>query len=86
MMNEYADCYFCGGVVAEQRIVREVWWHGRLHLIEEVPVGVCAQCGQQVILPPVAREIDAMLNGSLAPDHVVQVPAFCYRSRDLVPA
>ncbi len=86
MTAKYPDCFFCGGEVTERCLAREVWWQGRLHLIEEVPVGACAQCGQKVILPEVARAIDALLSSNLAPDHLVQVPAFSYRHRELAPA
>lgn len=83
MTREYSDCYFCGGEVKEQRIAREIWWQGALHLIEGVPVGVCQQCGQKVILPEVAKVIDKMLAGEVSPDHFVQVPA--YQFRDVEP-
>jgi YgiT-type zinc finger domain-containing protein len=67
MKRQYSDCYFCGGEVKEQQITREIWWQGKLHLIEEVPVGVCQQCGQKLILPDVAKLIDRMLAGEVSP-------------------
>jgi YgiT-type zinc finger domain-containing protein len=76
MSPEYSDCFFCGGAVRERRVNREVWWQGRLHLIEEVPVGVCGQCGEKFLRPAVAKAIDRMLAGEVAPDHLVQVPAY----------
>jgi YgiT-type zinc finger domain-containing protein len=76
MPADYSDCYFCGGAVRERRVSREVWWKGRLHLFEEVPVGVCDQCGERFIRPAVAKQIDRMLAGAVAPDHLVQVPAY----------
>ena len=82
-MNEYSDCYFCDGEVTEQRIARELWWRGRLHLIEDVPVGVCCQCGQMVVLPQVAKTIDGMLASDRAPEHFVQVPAYAFRQPEL---
>ena len=81
---KYSDCYFCGGELKEQHIDREVWWHGRLHLIQGVPVGVCQQCGQKVILPQVAKVIDRMLAGDVPPDHFVRVPAYCFGEDQLV--
>lgn len=84
MTHHYSDCYFCGGEVREQRIAREVWWKGKLHLIEDVPVGVCQQCGQQVILPNVAKAIDKMLAGEVTPDHFVQVPTYRFSEVEYV--
>jgi YgiT-type zinc finger domain-containing protein len=78
MAGEYSDCYFCGGEVVGARIDREVWWKGRLHLILGVPAGACKQCGQKVILPEVAKEIDRILQGSIAPERIVQVPSYRY--------
>ena len=84
MPNEYSDCYFCGGEVKERHIAREVWWRGKLHLIENVPVGVCGQCGEKVVLPAVARVIDKMLAGELSPDQFVEVPSFRFREPEPV--
>jgi YgiT-type zinc finger domain-containing protein len=82
MAGKYSDCYFCGGAVEEQRTTREVWWHGKLHLIENVPVGVCRQCGEKVILPPIAKAIDCLLAGDMAPDAFVQVPRYHFREAE----
>lgn len=79
MANQYSDCYFCGGEVVERPIRREIWWKGQLHIIENVPVGVCRQCGQKVILPAVAKVIDRLLAGAAPPDAVLQVPAYQFR-------
>lgn len=84
MAHPYSDCYHCGGEVKERTVAREIWWKGKLHLIENVPVGVCQQCGEKVILPDVAKVIDQMLAGELSPDHFVQVPTFQFRETELV--
>ena len=85
MSRRYSDCYACGGEVKEQRIAREIWWERSLHLIENVPVGVCRQCGEKVILPEVAKVIDKMLEGEVSPDHFLQVPAYRFREVESVP-
>ena len=51
LQHVYSDCFFCGGEVLEKLLSREVWWNKQLHLIDNVPLGVCSQCGQKVILP-----------------------------------
>lgn len=84
MSANYSDCFYCGGTVQEQRIDREVWWHGKLFLIEAAPVGACQQCGQKVVLPAVAKQIDQILSGQSPPDDLVEVP--CYRFRESEPA
>jgi YgiT-type zinc finger domain-containing protein len=84
MAGRYSDCYFCGGMLVEERVTREIRWQGELFLIENVPVGVCQQCGEKVILPAIARTIDAMLSGEKSPDGFVQVPTFRFRETESV--
>ena len=84
MADKYSDCYFCGGEVIEERVPREIRWQGKLFLIENVPVGVCQQCGEKVILPVTARAIDQMLSGETSPDGFVQVPTFRFRETERV--
>ncbi len=84
MAGKYSDCYFCGGQVVEERVAREIRWRGNLFLIENVPVGICRQCGEKVILPAVARTIDQMLSGEKSPDGFVQVPTFRFRESECV--
>ena len=78
MPGSFPDCYFCGGEVRESRIVREVWREGTLSIVEDVPAGVCGQCGEKYIAPTVARQMDALLSADAPPDHVVQVPAYSF--------
>ncbi len=74
----YSDCFFCGGAVEEQLIAREYRWKGQLFIIENVPVGVCAQCGEKVIKPEVAKAIDQMLQEKRKPAKIIQVPVYEY--------
>lgn len=77
MNRSYSDCYFCGGSVEERLIQRDVWWEGRLVVIEKVPAGICRQCGEKVILPEVAKKIDAVLQRPGSPEKEISVPVFC---------
>ena len=84
MASQYSDCYFCGGEVQEQRIARDVWWRGKLHLVQNVPVGVCRQCGEKVVLPEVAKTIDQMLAGQVLPHEFVEVPTYRFHEAEPV--
>lgn len=79
MTSKYSDCYFCGGEIEERKIDREVWWQDDLYVIKDVPVGVCRQCGQKVILPGVAKQIDQILAGAGAPDEIMRVPSYRFQ-------
>ena len=84
MTRTYSDCYFCGGEVTEQHITRQIWWEGSLHLIENVPVGVCRQCGQKTILPDVARRIDDFLARETEPAEYARVPVYRFPDPETV--
>ena len=82
MPNKYSDCYFCDGEVDERQINREIWWHDQLYVIKDVPLGVCRQCGQKVILPHVAKKIDKLLSGDTPPDEIMQVPSYNFEESE----
>lgn len=78
MRHQYDDCYFCGGVVEEQLVPREIRWKGELLVFENVPMGVCTQCGEKFLRPEVAKTIDATLESAQPPVRILQVPVFQY--------
>ncbi|MDI6770913.1 MAG: YgiT-type zinc finger protein [Anaerolineales bacterium] len=80
MKCQYNDCYFCGGVVEERLLPREIRWNGKLLVFENVPMGVCGQCGEKFLRPEVAKMIDAALESSKRPSRVLQVPVYQYQS------
>ncbi len=62
--REYADCYFCGGEVTEKNINVLRHWKGHLLLIENIPAGVCNQCGEQYFWSNVSEEMDRIMQSS----------------------
>jgi YgiT-type zinc finger domain-containing protein len=78
MTRQYSDCFYCGGVVEEHRLPREVRWQGQLFIFEDVPLGVCAQCGEKVLKPEVAKSIDRVLQEQKQPTRMIQVPVYQY--------
>lgn len=79
MKHQYDDCFFCGGVVEERRLPREIRWQGKLLVFEDVPMGVCTQCGEKFLRPEVAKKIDAMLQSMKRPSRTLQVPVYQYQ-------
>ena len=77
--NKYSDCFYCGGVVVERLMPRELRWGSRLFIFENVPMGVCAQCGEKFLVPKVAKSIDKMLRRKGKPTKTVQVPVYQYK-------
>ena len=80
MTNEYSDCYYCGGVVTEKQMPRELRWHGQLFIFEDVPMGVCTQCGEKILKPEVAKAIDLVLHEKKKPTRTIEIPVYHYES------
>lgn len=78
MTRYYSDCFYCGGAVEERRLSREVRWQGQLFIIENVPLGVCIQCGEKVLTPEVGKGIDQVLQAKKQPAKMIQVPVYQY--------
>jgi YgiT-type zinc finger domain-containing protein len=78
--KKYSDCFYCGGVVEERLMPREVRWEGQLFVFENVPMGVCMQCGEKFLVPQVAKSIDSMLQRPWKPTKTLAVPVYEYKS------
>lgn len=78
MKKEYSDCFYCGGKVKEKLMPREVRWKDKLFIFENVPMGVCNQCGEKFLKPDVAKSIDKVLKKKKKPNKTVQVPVYEY--------
>lgn len=76
MQNQYSDCFYCGGIVEEKLMPREIRWDNQLFIIENVPMGVCGQCGEKVIKPKVAKVIDQIIEEEREPNRTIQVPVY----------
>jgi YgiT-type zinc finger domain-containing protein len=75
----------------EQMIKQDFWVHGELIVIDNVPAGVCPQCGAKVVQAEVGRRIAALLGNAeriaKAPRMVVPVVRLDeYAPRTIIPA
>mgnify|MGYP001581950212 FL=1 len=80
MKRKYGDCFYCGGAVEERLMARELRWQGQLFIFENVPMGVCTQCGEKVLMPEVAKGIDQILQEKKKPTKTIQVPVYQYKA------
>lgn len=78
MSKKYSDCFYCGGAVEERLGRRELHWKGKLYIFENVPMGVCTQCGEKVIKPAVAKSLDRILLKNQKPEKEIKVPVYSY--------
>jgi YgiT-type zinc finger domain-containing protein len=58
--HEYANCSFCGGSVEEQLVSVDYRTKAGLVIIENVPAGVCRQCGEQYYTAEVAKAMERL--------------------------
>jgi YgiT-type zinc finger domain-containing protein len=73
-MKPYDDCIYCGGGVEEQRLAIDYRHHGQLFIMENVPVGVCRQCGERFLTADVVKELEQLATRQDAPVATVAVP------------
>ncbi len=74
-MNIYADCSFCGGNVVEAKVQKVCFWGDRLTaIIDNVPAGVCRQCGERYYKSQVLKQVEDILKTKRG-FHPVTVPA-----------
>lgn len=60
-MYDYGECHTCGEQMEERRIKQDLWIKGKLIVIEDVPAGVCLQCGEKVVKADVGRWLAALV-------------------------
>ncbi|MGH7165070.1 MAG: type II toxin-antitoxin system MqsA family antitoxin [Nitrospiraceae bacterium] len=60
-MYDYGKCHVCSGKIRPQRISQDFWIRNRLIVIEDVPAGVCPQCGEKVVKAEVGRRLAAVI-------------------------
>lgn len=75
MTNKYDDCFFCKGRVAERRVQKDCWWGDKfIAIVDNVPAGVCEQCGERYYRAEVLKEIEKMLKEVGKMTDTVSVP------------
>ena len=57
-MHKYGDCSFCGGEVKGEKVELVYQYKGELYIFQNVPAGVCQQCGEKYLTAKVAKEIE----------------------------
>ncbi len=61
-MSHYDVCTYCGGMVEEHLVTKACWWGEELvAVVENVPAGVCVQCGERYYKANVLKQIDDLL-------------------------
>lgn len=73
------QCEYCEGTVRERIIDREPISHHRgIAVLENVPVGVCEQCGAHYYAASVLKRVESILTSPTPPGRTMQVPVETY--------
>jgi YgiT-type zinc finger domain-containing protein len=73
-MHKYGDCSFCGGRVKSDKVELVYQYRGRLYIFQNVPAGVCEQCGEKYLTAQVAKEIEHRIQTKEKWDKTITVP------------
>jgi len=62
----------------ETKVTYTLQHAGRFFIIEHVPARVCEETGEQYFSPETVERIQAIVQGSKAPDKVIETPVYEY--------
>jgi len=62
IVYNYGECEICNTPIEEKNIHQDFWIKDKLVVIENVPTGVCPQCGEKVVNAEVGEYIAQLLN------------------------
>jgi len=78
-MKPYGDCVYCGGEVVERLERVDYRVHGQLFILENVPTGVCRQCGEQFFTAEVVRHMEQAVKEATGPVATIPVPVIAMK-------
>lgn len=75
----FADCSFCGGRVREMPVAVDYRTGDKLVIVEDVPAGVCEQCGEQYFTASVAKALEGLAQSEEAIQRTAVTPVRVFR-------
>ena len=73
-MHKYGDFSYGGGEVNEDKVELEYRYQGKLFIFQNVPAGVCQQCGEKYLTAKVAKKIEHRIQTKEKWDKTISVP------------
>ena len=61
---DYGECEMCNTHIQEKFVKQDFWIRGELVIVEDVPAGVCPQCGEKVVNAEVGRWVMELIGNS----------------------
>jgi YgiT-type zinc finger domain-containing protein len=81
MMTEFwtgETCEYCGGKIVEKRVSLHRKVKEKYILLENIPAGVCTQCGTRYYAANVLKTIEASIRGRQKAVREVVVPIYAW--------
>ena len=69
-------CECCGGPIVERRVTLHRKVKGSYVLIEDVPAGVCTECGMRYYAANVLKTIEETVRGRIKAQREIVVPVY----------
>lgn len=73
---EGETCEYCGGDIVEKRVTLHRKVKGQYVLIEDVPAGVCMECGTRYYAANVLKTLEASIHGRRKAEREILVPVY----------
>ncbi len=73
---ENETCEYCGGKIVEKRVTLHRKVNGHYVLLEDVPAGVCTECGMRYYAANVLKTIEESMRGRKKAGREVVVPVY----------
>lgn len=73
---EGETCEYCGGRIVEKRVTLHRKVKNKYVIIEDVPAGVCVECGTRYYAANVLKTIEASIRGRRKAQREVLVPVY----------
>ncbi len=82
---DYGKCDICNTPLEEKQIKQDLWIKGKLIIIEDVPAGVCPQCGEKVVKADVGLWMTKLIEDSdrISKAPKISVPAIKFDPEEL---
>lgn len=58
---DYGACHVCGEKMIARVIKQDFWIKGQLIVFENVPAGLCPQCGEKIVNAETGQQLAKML-------------------------
>jgi YgiT-type zinc finger domain-containing protein len=80
---DYGECEVCNSHMEERRLNHDFWIRGKLIVVEDVPTGVCSNCGEKIVRADIGLRVGKLLEDSkrIAKAKRISVPTIEFRAK-----